>query len=138
VIRATLDANVIAAGFVIRNGLPARVVDLWSAGKFDLIISQHIVKEVAIAWGKPYWRERFAQESVAAALAELSRELTPITLEIEGVEGHHEDDLIIATAVSGLADYLVTGDKELRAVGDYRGVKIRTPQEFLEEFEALA
>jgi predicted nucleic acid-binding protein len=53
------------------------------------------------------------------------------------VASHWHDDLVIATAVEGEVDYLLTRDKELRAVGEYEDVKIRTPQEFLEEFEGL-
>ena len=58
-------------------------------------------------------------------------------VEVSGVASHWQDDLILAAAVSGNADYLVTGDAEFRRVGEYQGVKLRTPAEFLREFDAL-
>jgi len=58
--------------------------------------------------------------------------LVPITVEVRGVATHPEDDLVIATAVNAGADYLVTGDKELLAVGAYQSVTIRNPRAFLE------
>lgn len=46
---------------------------------------------------------------------------------------HAEDDPILATAVSGHAEYLVTGDRSLRRrVPAYRGVRLVTAREFAE------
>jgi predicted nucleic acid-binding protein len=50
---------------------------------------------------------------------------------------HTHDDLILATAVAGSADYLVTGDREPRALGSYEGIAILTPREFLDVLDAL-
>jgi uncharacterized protein len=138
VIRVALDANVIAAGFVIQTGLPARVLNHWLEGRMKLVISEHIVKEVEIAWNKPYWGARFTQDEIVHSLKLLSEEIIPITIEVSGIASHSEGDPVIATAVSGAAAYLVTGDKELRAIGSHEGVMFRTPQEFLEEFEGLS
>ena len=52
--------------------------------------------------------------------------------------GHQEDDLVFSAAVSGNADYLVTGDAEFLRVGEYQGVKLATPAEFLQVLESHA
>jgi predicted nucleic acid-binding protein len=49
---------------------------------------------------------------------------------VQGVASHPEDDLILATAVSAQADYLVTGDRQLLALGEYQGAQIVTPRAF--------
>jgi predicted nucleic acid-binding protein len=51
---------------------------------------------------------------------------------VHEVTTHQEDDLILATAVSAKADYLVTGDSKLQQVGTYQGVAILSPRRFLE------
>jgi predicted nucleic acid-binding protein len=56
-------------------------------------------------------------------------------VEVSGVATHPEDDLILATAVAANATYLVTGDRKLRAVGNFRGVTILSPREFLATLE---
>ena len=44
-----------------------------------------------------------------------------------------KDDPIIATAVAAKADYLVTGDRaHLLPLGEYEGIHILSPREFLE------
>ena len=44
-----------------------------------------------------------------------------------------KDDKLLELAVSGNADFLVTGDKDLLVLNPFRGVEILTPREFLEK-----
>jgi predicted nucleic acid-binding protein len=44
-----------------------------------------------------------------------------------------KDDMVAATAVAAGADYLVTGDRRhLLSLGDYKGIRIVTPRQFLD------
>lgn len=133
-IRAVLDANILVSGFPASSGITAALIDHWRAGTFQLVTSEHIIDEVNRAWTKPYWRTRFSQVQVARALALLQQEadVTPIIVHVVGIATHREDDLVLAAAVSAAADYLVTGDNGLQAVGRYCGVVIRSPRAFLE------
>lgn len=53
---------------------------------------------------------------------------------VVSVTGDPSDDAILACAVEASADILVTGDKKhLLPVGEYRGVRMLTPQALLAE-----
>ena len=39
---------------------------------------------------------------------------------------------MLAVAVGAGVDYLVTGDRQLRRLGSYQGVRILSPREFLD------
>ncbi len=56
---------------------------------------------------------------------------------MRGVAEDLEDDLVLATIVAGRADFLVTGDRLLREIGEYGGVRIVTPREFLDLLDEL-
>ena len=43
-----------------------------------------------------------------------------------------KDDKLLELAVSGNADFLVTGDKDLLVLNPFRGVEIITPRKFLD------
>jgi putative PIN family toxin of toxin-antitoxin system len=43
-----------------------------------------------------------------------------------------DDDWVLATAVAGEADVIVTGDADLHALGAYQRVAILTPRQFFE------
>ncbi len=42
------------------------------------------------------------------------------------------DNMLLEAAFAGHADYLVSGDEDLTALGEFRGIAIVTPREFLE------
>jgi putative PIN family toxin of toxin-antitoxin system len=44
-----------------------------------------------------------------------------------------KDDKLLELAVSGTADFLVTGDKDLLVLNPFRGVEIISPREFLDK-----
>ena len=54
-----------------------------------------------------------------------------ITTSVSGVATHPEDDLVLATAISGKADYLVTGDRQLLKLQEFEDVSIVSAAEFL-------
>lgn len=50
---------------------------------------------------------------------------------IRAVEKDPDDDKFIECAVALNAQYIITGDKALRDIEDYMGIKVVTPKEFL-------
>jgi len=110
-----------------------QLLSFWAAGAYELVVSSHILTEFERTLAKPYFQERYRPDQVTTALERLQLHALTVTIavEVQGVATHPEDDLVLATAVSAAADMLVTGDRRLRDVQDYRGVTILTPREFL-------
>jgi len=118
----------------VPRGIPARILQAARERRFRLVTSDAIVAEVASTLGKARIRRRYGltDSDIERIRRLLEREsvLTPITTEVHGVATHPEDDWILATAVSGGASYLVTGDHQLQAIGHFRGVEIVSPRQF--------
>lgn len=143
-IRAVLDANVFASG-VLRYELaataPALLLRAWYGGSFMALMSDPLRAEIHdTLLIKPYFVGRIPREVAERWLRRIDRkaESTAITITLSGVASHPEDDLILATAVSGSAGYLVTGDRQLQRLRSFQGVVIISPAEFLAELEALS
>ena len=51
------------------------------------------------------------------------------------VEDDPDDDKFIECAVELKADYVISGDRHLLAVGDYMGIKIQSPASCLEGWQ---
>jgi len=134
VTRATLDSNVLVGAMPSRHGPLADLRRAWGDQRYDLIISEHVLEEVARAWQSQYWRQRIPPQIIRYYLDTLRTfaEVVPITARISGVASHPEDDLVLATAVSGDAEYLVTGDKQFLALDAYQSVRIVSPRESLD------
>lgn len=132
-IRAVLDTNVLLSGFVSSTGAPARLLDAWRAGVFDLVLSEHILQEFRRNLDQPYFRRRLTSEQAEADLYLLREyaEIVEVSENVVGVATHPEDDLILATAISGVVDCLVTGDKKLLKLGSVGSIAILTAADFV-------
>ena len=118
-IAAVLESNVLDSGFIGEHqpdSIPGALIRRWRVGSFLLLTSEYILTELTTAFNEPYFTHRLSAEEIGAALGALRRGATmlPITVTVAGIASHEEDDPIIGTALSARADYLVTGDKELR------------------------
>jgi putative PIN family toxin of toxin-antitoxin system len=130
-----LDANVLVSGAVASAGAVADIMDRWlRAGQFDVVVSERILSDVERALGEPYFARRLTAQDRAAYVAALVRAafVVPIVSRIAGVAPDPDDDDVIAAANDGQAEYLVTGDTRLRAIGAYAAVQFLTPREFME------
>lgn len=106
---------------------------MWRDSKFELLISTAVIRELQGVFEKSYFQNRLTTSLTTQMLDEIatnSRHLT-ITNTVAGVASHPEDDLILATAVSGGADFLVTGDRDLLALEAFQATQILTPRAFL-------
>src|SRR5438046_62447 len=110
-ITAVVDTNILASGLVRRNPTTAvvEVVAGWRARTFRLAVSDHIIAELARTLANPYFQRHITPQQARRFIVLLRRRATivPITAEVSGVATHPEDDLVLATAVSVKADYLV-------------------------------
>jgi putative PIN family toxin of toxin-antitoxin system len=141
VIAAVLDTNALASGIVGINrptSASGLVVRRWRDGRFQLVTSAHILDELDDAFRKPYFRQRLSLAQIARVrrLFRADARIVPITAQVVGVATHPPDDLVLATALSAGAGYVVTGDKELQRLGSYQGVVILSPRAFLRVLDA--
>ncbi|MCA9858153.1 MAG: putative toxin-antitoxin system toxin component, PIN family [Thermomicrobiales bacterium] len=137
--RVLLDTNALAASIVGANlgwtTPPAQIWRRWQQKQFTLLISEHVMAELNTTLERPWFLARLDPPARDLAIRDLGAiaEVVELVVRTTGVTSHMEDDLVLSAAVSGNADYLVTGDAEFRRVGEYQGVKLRTPAEFLRE-----
>lgn len=134
-IAAVLDTNILASGTVTAATPPSQILDRWLDRQFELVVSEHIIDELERTLNKPYFQKHLTSNATAAFIDLLQSKATIISIitKVKGIATHPEDDLVIAAAVSGKADYLVTGDGPLlRKVSNYKGVALITPKDFLE------
>jgi len=132
-----LDTNVLLSGFVgltKPESVPGELLRRWNGREFALIVSRPILDEFTRALTYPYFARQMTPRQCQIALRRLTRIATTvsITRTVSGVAPDADDDLILATALSGSADYLVTGDRALLSLGAFDTIPILTPRAFLD------
>jgi putative PIN family toxin of toxin-antitoxin system len=134
--RVVLDTNVLVSGLVAEGGAPRQILDAWLEGQYTLVTSLYLVEESAHVLSYPRIAKRLhlgEEELVAIMAALLSKaELTPGHLHLPGVTRDPKDDAVVACAKEGEADYIVSGDQDLLVLGEYEGIRVITPRQFVE------
>ncbi len=135
-IRAVVDLNVIISALIAPRGTPYEVWSAWRFGRFTLLISEGMILELAGKLAEPKIAERYgiSSEDIILTTALLRSQGSLIAVsesQVSTVTGDPEDDLVLATASVGSADYLVTGDKKLLERGEHEGVAIISAREFV-------
>jgi len=127
------DTNIFLRALINPKGVNARLVA--SLDRFVLVSSPSILEEVAEVLSRT---ELLIAKSVrkvdAERIVSLLRQAPMISPAVKVTVCRDPDDnKFLEAAVAAKATYVVTGDKDLRAIGEYEGVKIRYPAEFLRE-----
>jgi len=130
--RVVLDTNVYLSA-ILFGGTPERVLDGARAGACDLLLSQAILDEVV-----GVLRRKFA--FTGRQLADVERELRLRTAwvvtssRLRVVPDDADDDRVLECALDGGADVVVSGDRHLLGLGQFRGVPILSPAEFTQRY----
>ncbi len=135
-LRAVLDTNVLVSGLISEHGAPRQLVDAWLDGHYTLVTSLHQVVELnhVLAYPRIASRVRLSDAEVDLILAALlsQGQVVPGALQLPGVTRDPKDDPLVACAVEGAADYLVSGDRDLLDLGETENILMVTPREFVE------
>lgn len=133
-IKAVLDTNIFVSA-LFWKGAPHTVVRTGIAGEFVMIASPAIISElqetVVVKFGFPDEDARDYLRLIA-----LHAFLVEPREEPHIVAADPSDDKILACAVAGSADFIVTGDKHLLSLRDFSGIRIVTPSSFLSILKA--
>ncbi len=128
--RVVFDTNIFISAFVIPESLAEKAILKIIEGEDSLLISKDIIDEVLSVLSSKFGRDREELSHVAVVLSELAELVKPAgQLRILKDE---PDNRILECAVYGKADLLVTGDKKILQLREYKGVRIISLKEYLE------
>lgn len=134
-IRAVLDTNTfISAVINIESSVAQEIYQNAKQKRFLLVISPPILTEVDNVLHRPNVIK--VHKHSLQELTEVIKEIADVSYIVQGkteikTVRDPDDDKIIATAVEGNADYIVSRDKDLLDLQEYQGIKIITPEEFM-------
>jgi putative PIN family toxin of toxin-antitoxin system len=143
-LRTVVDTNLFVSAALFKRGNPYALRRAWHDGLFELLLSDAHHAELIDVFGRPrlIQRYRVAPDDLAEFFADLAEAtLVEPASTIPVTVRDPKDVKILATALGGEADYLVTGDADLlEHRGDPRlgSLRIVTVTEFLAVLEQRA
>jgi putative PIN family toxin of toxin-antitoxin system len=127
-VRVVLDTNVLIAA-VVSDGLCRDLVRV-RVLPHTILTSEPLLREL-----RSTSCNKFAVDPnelpLLRQLHEEAEIVAPVRLD-QRVCRDKGDDVVLATAIAGKADVIVTGDEDLLVLKKFRRIKILSPREFLE------
>jgi putative PIN family toxin of toxin-antitoxin system len=135
-VRVVIDTNVLISA-IFWTGKPKQLLNHVRRQKITFVTSYQLLDElrqILIRQDKPF----HLQDN------EADRALEALRGSAEVVESHSQlsvchdemDNGVIACAIDGKAEYIITGDLHLLGLRSYQSIKIITVSEFLSHFES--
>jgi putative PIN family toxin of toxin-antitoxin system len=129
-VRVVFDTNIFISAFVIPGSLAEQAMLKIIEEEDFLLISKDIIDEVLSVLSIKFGRDREGLSHVAVLLSDLAELVKPARR--VNVFKDEPDNRILECALSGEADLLVTGDKKVLQLREYKGVRIVSLREYLE------
>lgn len=134
--RVVIDTNIFVSSFF--GGKPKKIIDLWKNEKITLCLSNAILDEYVDVLNRIGMKNESEIEELLSLFSKgFNLLFTTKTPKINIVKNDPDDDKFIECAVALKADAVITGDKEVFSIKEYKGIKILTPQQFLKYFNEL-
>jgi uncharacterized protein len=115
--RVVIDTNLFVSGAISPRGLPHQLLQAWRTGAFTLLISAEQRGEVQEVLSRPEIARRYNLSDEAKAhllfLIDTLALQAPLRQRLPIHVRDPKDDHLLAAALGGKADYLVTGDADL-------------------------
>ncbi len=133
-IRAVFDTNVLVSYLLVHRPPIAVLIDEYLArGRFTLVSAPQLLEELARVLRYPRLQRFYtpAQRDRFVALIAALSELVELPEEIPSISRDPADDRVIACAVVGRAEVIVSGDRDLLDLQTIGGISILTAAQFL-------
>lgn len=136
--RVVLDTNTLVSGVISPGGLPRRLLDGARAQVFELCSSATLLAELLDVLSREKFAARLAQagltpQGIVGELRRLAYMAAPQAVP-RVIENDADDDQVLACALAGRADLIVSGDRHLHNLGgQYQGIPIVTAAQAVQQ-----
>jgi uncharacterized protein len=132
-LRFVFDTNTVVSALLLKNSVSRKAFDT-AREQGILLISKETMTELNEVLRREKFDKYLTEQERLHFLAKLVREahLIEVINEIQECRDP-DDDKFLELAVSGRADFLVSGDKDLLTMNPFRQIPIVTPRELMLE-----
>lgn len=133
--RVVLDTNVLFSALISPHGAPDLIYRAWRIARFELVTSLIQLDEIRRASRYSKLKAVLQPAKVGTMVNNLQRAIVLEHLTLEAEADDPDDDFLLAMALAGEADYLITGDHRAGLLQrEHVGrTRIMTPKVFCSE-----
>jgi len=128
-VKAVLDTNVLISGF-LADGVCARILRRARNGDFLFVLPTVVLEEFERVLKNKFRLDDGEVSFFSAIVSEAAGEIHQPVKPVEEICRDRDDDVILACATEGQADFLVTGDDDPLVLKACKRTKILRPRDF--------
>jgi len=124
---------------LIKSGKPRQLLFNMIEKNVRLVLSRGILEEFLEVVEDPRIRKYVDEDDVIAFLRVIGHMSTMIRVRsrFKGVKEDPNDDIVLRTAYDGKAEYIVSGDKHLLGLREFRKIKVVTINHMIDILERV-
>lgn len=132
-VRLVLDTNILIGALITKGTPPHELCRAWLRGDIELVTSAAQIAELAEVLARPRIRRLVDADEANAILENLAvRALVLNDLPAVDLSPDPSDNPILAAAIAGNADFIVSGDKKhVLSLGEVDGIPVVTARDVL-------
>jgi len=133
-VRIVLDTNILIGALITKGSPPDELYRAWLRGEIELVTSTEQMAELAEVLARPRLQKYLDADEAAAIIENIDTRALILDAppEVE-LSPDPKDNPILAAAIAGKAELIVSGDKHhMLALGTAGGIPIVTAREAVE------
>lgn len=133
--KITVDTNILISG-LFWEGNERKLIELAEEGEIELVLSEAIIEEFEEVLSRNEFKLKLNEiESNVGSVIDKILSIATITEpqeKINAVEDDKDDNIVLECALSGEVRYIVSGDRHLFELYEFRGIPILRARKMME------
>ena len=125
-LRIVFDSNVYISALLFK-GIPGNILEMAQKDKITLIVSDEIIAETARILEEKFKWPQHNIDKFKRRLPDISDNIEP-EIKLDIIKERESDNRILECAISGDANLIVSGDKHLLKLKNYKNIPIVRPR----------
>ena len=130
--RIVIDSNVLVSAALFSDSIPNKALNQ-AIKKGEIIISEQTLDELKVTLSKPKLKKYLSVKDKLSFIYKFEVQVIMVSIKHKiSLCRDPKDNMYLELALSGNAEYIITGDNDLLQLNPFKNIPIITPKEFLD------
>ncbi len=131
--KVVLDTNIYVSALALFSESASQIIELAILGEIELYVSRPILIEFKRVLTVKF---RYSENDANERLASIIRVATLVNPKerFSAVQNDETDNRILECAFAARANFIISGDKHLKNLREFKSIKVLPPSEFIRDY----
>jgi len=133
-LKVVIDTNTIISAPLSENGNPAKIFELLLLEEISNFTSDDITNEIEEVFDRDKIKKKLSNEKIDFVIKNLKKFSKPVkpNVKLNVIKDDPDDNKVLECAETAEVDYIISGDRHLKELKNYKEIKIVSPKQFFD------